>query len=331
MPRLISKQNLTSNPLSLIFIIIIVCLIFVGYYFIPRTSELAYPTCKSSISSLADTSIKTSRPSNDIVAISRTLIIYVFGKSHALAEQNLAFFIRTAVRQSHHADYYFILQQINNEIFDETKLPILPSNADYIQHENRCFDIGTVGWFLSSGMIDRSRYKYFIFLNSSVRGPFIVSYYDSSIWYTIFTRRLNDHIKLVGCTISCQISTHVQSYLWALDLETLDFLLKNSTVFACHESMDHTINNAEIGASKILLDSGYGIDSLMRKYQDVDFRYNRTTKCVDKLNPTCTKAANGITLDPYEVVFVKMKGVAYQDLENRERVNVYEKWLHRCQ
>jgi hypothetical protein len=125
--------------------------------------------------------MNTSRLSNDLVATSRTLIVYIFGQTHALAEQNLAFFIRTAVRQSHNADYYFILQQINNTVFDETKLPILPSNAHYIQHENKYFDISTIGWFLSSGIIDRSRYKYFIFLNSSVRGLFIVSYYDSSI------------------------------------------------------------------------------------------------------------------------------------------------------
>jgi hypothetical protein len=327
MTRIILKQNWTSIPISLIFIIII-CLIFAGYYFTPRISQLTRLNWKSSVSSLDDISINTTESSNNLTTSSRTLIVYVYGKSHALAEQNLAFFIRTAVRQSHHADYYFILQQIDNKIFDETKLPILPSNAHYVQHENKCFDIGTIGWFLSIGMIDKNRYKYFIFLNSSVRGPFIVSYYDSPVWYTIFTRRLNDHIKLVGCTINCEYTPHVQSYLWTLNLETLDFLLKNNTVFTCHESMFGTISKAEIGASQILLDSGYGIDSLMTKYQGVDFRYNRSAKCVDKINPTFNKAANGITLDPYEVVFVKMKGVVAQDLENRERVDIYEKWLH---
>jgi len=326
MTRIILKYNLTSIPISLIFIIII-CLIFVGYYF-TRTLQLTRLDCKSSVSSLDDISINTTQSPNNLTTSSRTLIVYVYGKSHALAEQNLAFFIRTAVRQSHHADYYFILQQIDNKIFDETKLPTLPSNAHYVQHENKCFDIGTIGWFLSIGMIDKNRYKYFIFLNSSVRGPFVVSYYDSSVWYTIFTRRLNDHIKLVGCTINCQIAPHVQSYLWALSLETLDFLLKNNTVFTCHGSMVGTISKAEIGASQMLLDSGYGIDSLMRKYQGMDFRYNRSTNCVDKINPTFNKAANGITLDPYEVVFVKIKGLPAQDLENHKRVDIYEKWLH---
>jgi hypothetical protein len=180
MTRLILKPNLTAPQLSFISITFM-CLIFLGYFFIPRTSQLTSFDYKSSVSSLDDTSMNISQLPNDLTATSHTLIVYVFGKTHASAEQNLAFFIRTAVRQSHQADYYFILQQINNTVFDGTKLPILPSNAHYIQHENKCFDIGTIGWFLSSGIIDKSRYKYFIFLNSSVRGLFIVSYYDSSI------------------------------------------------------------------------------------------------------------------------------------------------------
>jgi hypothetical protein len=265
---------------------------------------------------------------NDPVETSRTLIVYVFGKTHVSSEKNLAFFIRTAVRQSHHADYYFILQQIDNKIFDESKLPILPSNAHYVQHENKCFDIGTVGWFLSSGMIDKNRYKYFIFLNSSVRGPFIVSYYDSPVWYTIFTRRLNDHIKLVGCTINCEAPPHVQSYLWALNLETLDFLLKNTTVFACYEKKIDTINNAEIVASQIILKSGYGIDSLMTKYNGVDFRLNVTEKCSNQMNPVFDKGGSGITLDPYEVVFVKMKDGTSPYHDNFDRVHMYEKWAY---
>jgi hypothetical protein len=308
--------------------IIILCLIFVRYYFTPHTSQLVPLSHENNTSRSDLLLLNGSGFGNDLVATSRTLIVYVFGKTHVSAEQNLAFFIRTAVRQSHHADYYFILQQIDNEIFDGTKLPILPSNAHYVQHENKCFDIGTIGWFLSTDMIDKNRYKYFIFLNSSVRGPFIVSYYDSPVWYTIFTRRLNDHIKLVGCTINCDGTPHVQSYLWTLNLETLDFLLKNTTVFACHGTKMDAIYNAEIAASKIILKSGYGIDSLMTKYHGVDFRLNVIEKCSNQMNPAYDKGVSGITLDPYEVVFVKMKDGTSPYQDNFDRVHMYEKWVH---
>jgi hypothetical protein len=256
----------------------------------------------------------------------RTLVVYVYGKTHQLAKENLAFFIRTAVYDSNYVDYYFVLQQINNESFDEQNLPQLPSNAHYIQHENKCYDIGTIGWFLSRGYIDRTKYKYFIFLNSSVRGPFIVSYYVDARWYTIFTSRLNDHVKLVGCTINCESSPHVQSYFWALDFKGLDLLLKEGTVFACHENMGETIYRGEIGASRIILKSGFGIDSLMKKYENMDFRLEKNKNCNKIKNPTYV-GVDGISLDPFEVVFVKIKDQMTQYEYNRGRVGVYEKWI----
>jgi hypothetical protein len=41
----------------------------------------------------------------------------------------------------------------------------------------RCFDWGTVGWLLRTKQVDTQRYKYFVFLNSSVRGPFLPAYW----------------------------------------------------------------------------------------------------------------------------------------------------------
>jgi hypothetical protein len=317
-------NNLPSIPKYIIFIFI-VCLIFFGYQSIPHTSLLIRIDYTSNISSSHSTPLIGSGFLHNMTSPTRTLVVYVYGKTHGLAEENLAFFIRTAVHHSHDADYYFILQQINNITFNETKLPLLPSNAHYIQHENKCYDIGTIGWFLSRDIIDRTKYKYFIFLNSSIRGPFIVSYYENIIWYTIFTRRLNDHIKLVGSTINCEVFPHVQSYFWALDVKGLNLLLNNSSVFACHSNMMDTIYNGEIGASQIILNSGFGIDSLMKKYQNMDFGLASNRNCNNGTNPTFV-GVDGISLDPFEVVFVKIKDQSvYQD--NRKRVDAYEKWM----
>jgi hypothetical protein len=316
--------NLSSIRKHIIFIFII-CLVFVGYLFFFCPSVFRRVDCKDK-DNIFDSFISSQTDHN--TSSSRVLVVYVYAKTHALAEQNLAFFIRTAVHSFHSADYYFILQQMNNQYINETTLPLLPSNAHYIHHENKCFDIGTIGWFLSSGIVDKTRYKYFIFLNSSVRGPFIVSYYDNPTWYTIFTRRLNDHIKLVGCTINCEITPHVQSYFWALDFEGLKLLLKSGTIFTCHETKIDTINNAEVKASQILLNLNFGIDSLMKKHQGVDFRLEKNKKCNDIKNPTFNNHVDGISLDPFEVVFVKIKNGMSQFQDNRERVDAYEKWIH---
>jgi hypothetical protein len=55
-------------------------------------------------------------------------------------------------------------------------LPTLPPNARYIFHSNECFDWGTFGWALSTQAVELSKYKYFIFMNSSIRGPFLPAY-----------------------------------------------------------------------------------------------------------------------------------------------------------
>jgi hypothetical protein len=321
------KKRPTSIPkyLRLMFI---TCLVLVIYQFIPHTALLACMDYHRNSYNSYNFHSNVSEFGNTTALPSRTLVVYVYGNTHKLSEENLAFFIRTAVRDSHNADYYFILQRIDNVYFDENTLPLLPTNAHYIQHENTCFDMGTIGWFLASGMIEKSKYKYFIFLNSSVRGPFIASYYDNAIWYTIFTRRLNDHIKLVGSTINCQTAPHVQSYIWALDFEGLNLLLKHGTIFKCHDSKKETIKNGEIGASQIILNSGFGIDSLMKKYQGMDFRLYENKGCNNRRNPMVNRGVDGISLDPFEIVFIKMKNSEVEDFDNRKRVRAYEKWIH---
>ena len=61
-------------------------------------------------------------------------------------------------------------------------LPDLPSNAQYVFHDNLCYDWGTFGWGLSSAVSDISSYSYFVFLNSSVRGPHLPAYWPVSFF-----------------------------------------------------------------------------------------------------------------------------------------------------
>ena len=110
-------------------------------------------------------------------------------------------------------------------------LPRLPSNVRVVRHPNECFDWGTFGWVVNSGLVDTAPYKYFIFLNSSVRGPFLPPYWPAGVhWSRILSERLRGEVKLVGSTISCEgafkggvltgekrQNPHVQSYIVATD------------------------------------------------------------------------------------------------------------------
>ncbi|CAF4879758.1 unnamed protein product, partial [Rotaria sp. Silwood1] len=105
----------------------------------------------SSINNL--TQIKQLSSSLKTTYTGRVLVIYVWTNTDVQSLGNLQFFIRYGVHPSQPADYYFILQQVNKKPVNESGLPKLPSNAHYIQHENECYDFGTVGWFLSQNII----------------------------------------------------------------------------------------------------------------------------------------------------------------------------------
>ena len=70
----------------------------------------------------------------------------------------------------------------DDKLFGPAELPELPPNARYVVHENRCYDWGTIGWALQEGKVDTAQYRYIIFMNSSVRGPFLPGYYPVSLW-----------------------------------------------------------------------------------------------------------------------------------------------------
>ncbi|UJR20203.1 hypothetical protein I4U23_023334 [Adineta vaga] len=303
---------------------------------------------------------------------SDVLLIYVYANVHEHAYGNLKYFIDIAVRENDGVDYVFILQQTENKPIDETKLPRIPhSNAFYFQHENKCFDYGTMGWFfdqytignpwqnstpitqsmnLNNGthrLFNLIQYKYFIFMNSSIRGPFFPPYFLKFLsdyqmefhkpfyWYTIFTKRLNNKVKLVGGTISCIPVPHVQSYFIITDFTGFSILLKSSTtaegkifagVFGCYPSKSDTTWISELGISKLILESGYMMSSLMSKHQMIDFVKNGTYKCQVYENPYSDKSVDGTSLEPYDVVFVKYNAKK-TTTDAQDRAMLYQRWI----
>ncbi|CAF4338884.1 unnamed protein product, partial [Adineta steineri] len=149
------------------------------------------------------------------------LLMYVYANVYQHAYGNLKYFIENAVREQDGVDYIFILQQTEKKPRDESKMPPLPkTNAFYFQHENNCFDYGTMGWFLDKYTIgnpwqkqssitnsnmnnnktdrifDIRRYKYFIFMNASIRGPFFPPYFLQISSDKIFPHSIKSKINL---------------------------------------------------------------------------------------------------------------------------------------
>jgi hypothetical protein len=263
--------------------------------------------------------------------INHILVLYVWADTDVQCLGNLEFFVRHGVRATQPVDYYFILQQVNNKPVDESRLPLLPSNARYIQHENKCMDIGTMGWFFSQNITNTTSYKYFFFMNASIRGPFFPPYFEALgiQWFDIFISRLTDEIKLVGASINCEQRPHVQSYIMVTDRVGFAVLTGNeSGIFRCHANYRDAVFDGEIAASQLLLRFNYQIASLQSKYQGWDFRKPENGGCNYGASPIYRdKAIDEINHDPFELVFVKFKGNPPFDTEIERRALVYKKWL----
>ena len=203
-------------------------------------------------------------------------------------------------------------------------LPI-KSNFFYFFTNNINHDYGGYSSIFNSDQIIIDNYDYYLFINSSVRGPFYPSYFNQD-WTSIFISKLNNEVKIVGSSINILNEngpigeayknkylsngpfSHVQTMAFCLHVDTLRFLINND-FFSINEPMSKLdlIINYEILLSQIIIQSGGNISCLLEEYNDIDYR----KKHID-INPHSHNgdaifegAYFGRTPHPFEVLFIK--------------------------
>ena len=69
----------------------------------------------------------------------------------------------------------------------------------------------------------------------------------------------------------------------------LQVLLEDAHVFECHKDISDAVYNAELGSSAAIFRAGYTIDSLMLRYQGVDWTDPKNWQCNAKyaIQHTC--------------------------------------------
>lgn len=201
----------------------------------------------------------------------KTLVLYVF---HELNDR-VNSFIKNAIFLDPDIDFLVI----NN---GSQKEPVLPDYVIYFKGDNTGFDFG--GW--SKGLLYNvlyRNYNKFIFVNSSASGPYVPSYFNGK-WTDIYLNGLTDIVKLFGSTINTNSlkvvndvegSSHVQSYIFAMDYETLSFLISKDifSLTKFSKTFEDAIINKEIKMSRLIIDNGWNIGCLMKCYKGVDFRF----------------------------------------------------------
>lgn len=178
--------------------------------------------------------------------------------------------------------------------------------------DNVGYDFG--GWsdaLLTNNLYEK--YNNFIFVNSSVTGPFLRPGHKGK-WTDIYINGLQGNVKLFGSTINNERDplklAHVQTYIFSMDKTTLKFLI-DCSIFSISnyaKTFDDAIHNKEILMSRKIIENNWNIGSLMKYYKNVDFTF-RNKKPKDYnirfLNDVMYPMYRNEIWNEYELVFIK--------------------------
>lgn len=231
----------------------------------------------------------------------KTLVLYVF---HVMNER-VQHFINNAIFEDNEVDFVIICNDKNTS-FD------CPSYVKKISRDNIGFDFG--GW--SDALLTNDLYKNydnFICVNSSVLGPFIPSYYKKR-WTDVYIDGLENNVKLFGSTINTcyqpEIKSHVQSYIFAMDKETLEYLIKcdifSKTNYA--KTFIDAVIEKEILMSRKIIENKWNIGCLLPCYKNVDFTFSTKKFCeygIENMDDLMYPCYKNIKWTEYQLVFIK--------------------------
>jgi len=226
--------------------------------------------------------------------MSKTLVLYVFHNYNNRVE----YFINNCIFKDDKVDFIIICNNKNINF----------SAPDYVKiiiRDNIGYDFGA--W--SHGLLDNNLYENydkFIFVNSSVSGPYLR---DKNIkWTDIYLNGLQNNVKLFGSTINTLphiLDPHVQSYIFSMEKETLEYLIicKIFSITEYSLTFDDAIYNKEVRMSREILKKGGNIGSLLKQYNDVNF--TKKISNVKLYDDIMYPQYRGILWDEYDLVFIK--------------------------
>jgi hypothetical protein len=199
--------------------------------------------------------------------MNKLLVLYVFHTYNIRVKH----FIENCIFYDENVDFIIIINDKTNNKIE------VPDYVKTLYRDNIGYDFG--GWsdaLLTDNLYEN--YDNFIFVNSSVIGPFIQSDYKSK-WTDIYINGLQNNVKLFGSTINtCGDPlnlSHVQSYIFSMNKTTLKYLI-DCEIFSITnyaETFVDAIFKKEVLMSRKIIENNWNIGSLLSYYKDVDFTF----------------------------------------------------------
>jgi hypothetical protein len=255
-------------------------------------------------------------------------VIYHYYEKDQSYINNFSHFIRFAYKS--HLNYVIVIA--GSYTIDLPKA----HNIEYLFTKNENFDYGGYATAIKTlGLNDR--YDHYIFVNSSVRGPFLPAYTKSS-WEQILLDIFDPSVGVVGTAVSLtpshhsiaklyhakygktalnkRILSHVQTTCFALSKNSLRYLV-NSGFYEITRALskDETVCDYEIRLSQLLLEHDLNLKCILPEYNKYDYRtltrdvnsYSREGDC------GFFNSYFGRTAHPYESIFIKTSRNTFSD------------------
>jgi len=252
------------------------------------------------------------------------LVIYHYFEKNASYRDNLLHFLAFGILA--HLDYIFVVSGIHT-----LDLPELP-NVRYHFTGSKKSDFGGYAQLINEGL-SLDTYNNIFFINSSVRGPFMPSYFHQP-WCDVFLEQMHCDVGIVGtsiCTLKDSFRhsinyqsrfggappySHVQTMAYVLRKEVLAKVIADSFYQADRDATKTlAIENYEIHLSQLVLKLGWNLRCLLPEFNSIDYRLPHTNP-----NPTSTVGDPnevlgyfGRSAHPYETIFVKTNRDLYTE------------------
>jgi hypothetical protein len=230
----------------------------------------------------------------------KTLVLYVFH----IFNDRVNHFINNCIFEDEKVDFIIISNDKNNQIN-------VPHYVKTLYRDNVGYDFG--GWsdaLLTNNLYEK--YTHFIFVNSSVIGPFISSGCKQK-WTDIFLNELQNNIKLFGSTINTignpLEKSHVQSYIFCMDKNTLLYLIQ-CEIFSmtnCAKEFGDAIGQKEILMSRKIIENNWNIGSFLQHYKHVDFTFKekKPSQYIEFFRDIMYPRYRNNLWNEYQLVFIK--------------------------
>jgi hypothetical protein len=237
----------------------------------------------------------------------RSVIIYTYFSSQP-SDINLHFFVNKELSYKNNIDYIIV---INGHEYNEHIIFPCLENVTILKRDNIGYDFGGHNCALEHIKENGKSYDYYFFMNSGVIGPIIPHYLDQH-WTTLFIKKINDRVKLVGTTIACLppndcggYGPKVEGFFFMVDTIGLDLLLKEQTIFCNHSHKSDAIVYGEYGLSNCILKNGFTIDCMIPKYQNIDWTNPKNYNLNNNIHPSRKNSFYNQSINPYDVIFHK--------------------------